>query len=226
MTTFLALDTSAAASAAIVTEDTVFARWSTEDTTSHAEVLAPAVRDVLREADVNGADLDGIAVGVGPGPFTGLRSGLATAEALGFAWNVPVHGVTSLDALAHQVAEDAFAHGIEEFVTTIDARRREVYWGHYVQVGGQITPLHGPFVTPPGEVTPLPAYGAGAGLYPDQLRAVDGFEQLTPQAEAIGALALLALRRGRGLQPLTPLYLRESDAKVPGPRKSATPATR
>ena len=221
MPLLLALDSSAAASVALLAEGEVRAAWSTDLTTVHAEVLAPAVTRVLEEAGVRGSELDGIAVGVGPGPFTVLRAGLATAAALGFAWDVPVHGVRSLDALAHRAGVDAFRRGAEEFVVATDARRREVYWAHYVQVGGQPTLLHGPFVTPAAEVTPLPAYGAGAGLYPEALAGVEGWTDAVPQAEGVGAVAELALRRGRGLVPPTPLYLRESDAKVPGPRKRA-----
>lgn len=221
MALLLALDSSAAASVAVLRDGEVAAAWSTDSSTTHAEVLAPAVTRVLAEAGVRGAELDAIAVGVGPGPFTGLRAGLATAAALGLAWDVPVHGVRSLDALAHRAGVDAFGHAVEEFVVATDARRREVYWAHYAQVGGQPTLLHGPFVTAPAEVTPLPAYGAGAGLYPDALRAVDGWEGAVPDAASLGAVAELALRRGRGLVPPTPLYLRESDAKVPGPRKRA-----
>ena len=219
MSVLLALDTSATASVALVADSETRAEWTTESTTAHAEVLAPAVRSVLAEAELRGEDLDGIAAGVGPGPFTGLRVGLATAAALGFAWDVPVHGVCSLDALAHRAARHAFETAEEEFVVAIDARRREVYWSHYAQVGGQPTPLHGPFVTAPDDVTPLPAYGAGAGLHPQALHAVTGWQDATPDAASLGAVAELALRRGRGLRPVEPLYLRESDAKVPGPRK-------
>ncbi|MDY6055830.1 tRNA (adenosine(37)-N6)-threonylcarbamoyltransferase complex dimerization subunit type 1 TsaB [Micrococcus sp.] len=221
MALLLALDTSAAASVAVLADGRPQAVWSTEDTTSHAEALAPAVTQALAEAGVSGAELDAVVVGVGPGPFTGLRAGLATAQALGFAWQVPVHGVRSLDALAHRAGVDAFEHGTEEFVVATDARRREVYWAHYAQVGGQPTLLHGPFVTAAEHVTPLPAYGAGAGLYRDRLHAVAGWEGEVPDAVALGQVAELALRRGRGILPPTPLYLRESDAKVPAPRRRA-----
>lgn len=221
MALLLSIDSSAAASVAVLRDGEPLARWATEDTQAHAEVLAPAVRAVLEEADVRGVDLDGVAVGVGPGPFTGLRAGLATAAALALAWDVPVHGVRSLDALAHEAGVDAFRHGAEEFVVATDARRREVYWAHYAQVGGQPTLLHGPFVSSADEVTPLPVYGAGAGLYPEALRAVPGWEAATPTAVGVGRVAELALRRGRGLVPAEPLYLRESDAKVPAPRKRA-----
>lgn len=221
MALLLAIDSSAAASVAVLRDGEELARWATDDTHAHAEVLAPAVQTVLDQAGVTGTALDALAVGVGPGPFTGLRAGLATAAALGLAWDVPVHGVRSLDALAHTAGVDAFRHGIEEFVVATDARRREVYWAHYTQVGGQPTLLHGPFVSPADEVTPLPVYGAGAGLYPEALRAVPDWETATPSAVGVGQVAELALRRGRGLEPAEPLYLRESDAKVPGPRKRA-----
>ena len=139
MALLLAIDSSAAASVAVLRDGEELARWATDDTHAHAEVLAPAVQTVLGEAGVTGTALDALAVGVGPGPFTGLRAGLATAAALGLAWDVPVHGVRSLDALAHAAGVDAFRHGIEEFVVATDARRREVYWAHYAQVGGQPT---------------------------------------------------------------------------------------
>lgn len=217
----LALDASATASAAVVADGEVLARWASTETNTHAEVLAPAVQRVLAEAGVEAGDLRAVLAGVGPGPFTGLRAGLVTSRSLAFAWGIEVHGVMSLDAIALTAAQEAFGAGVEEFVVATDARRREVYWAHYSQVGGQFQRLHGPFVTAPGEVTPLPAYGAGAGLYPDALRAVSGFEHTVPEAGSLGLVGDLALRRGRGLMPVQPLYLRESDAKVPGLRKRA-----
>lgn len=222
----LALDASATASAAVVAGGEVLARWASTETNTHAEVLAPAVRRVLAEAKVEAGDLRAVLAGVGPGPFTGLRAGLVTARSLAFAWGIEVHGVMSLDAIAFTAAEEAFRAGVEEFVVATDARRREVYWAHYSQVGGQFQRLHGPFVTAPDEVTPLPAYGAGAGLYPDSLAAVGSFAHTVPDAGSLGLVGELALSRGRGLMPVQPLYLRESDAKVPGPRKKAGSGSR
>ncbi|WP_313816460.1 tRNA (adenosine(37)-N6)-threonylcarbamoyltransferase complex dimerization subunit type 1 TsaB [Citricoccus sp.] len=217
----LALDASATASVAVVRDGEVLARYASTETNTHAEVLTPAVRRVLAEAKLEPSDLRAVVAGVGPGPFTGLRAGLVTARSLAFAWWLPVHGVMSLDAIALPAAEEAFRAGIEEFVVATDARRREVYWAHYASVGGQFQRLHGPFVTAPAEVTPLPAYGAGAGLYPDALAAVAEFSTAVPDAGSLGLVGELALRRGRGILPVQPLYLRESDAKVPGPRKKA-----
>lgn len=215
---FIALDTSATASAAVVGPDGIIAHRATDSQRNHAEVLAGFIDDVLREAEIdpsNPAALHGIFVGVGPGPFTGLRAGIITAQTLGHTWKVPVHGVLSLDGLAHRVAPDAFRMGAEAFVVATDARRKEVYWAHYDNVGGQPHRLHGPFVTAATEVTRLPVYGAGAGLYPEALYGMTGFTDAVPDAADIAGYGMLALRRGHGLLPVEPQYLRGHDAKIP-----------
>ena len=218
----LAIDTSAIASAALLTgEGEILAEFATEDTRSHAEVLAPGIAKLLEEAGVSGAQLDALVVGVGPGPFTGLRSGIATARTLAFAWNKPLRGVMSLDAIAIDAALDAWRAGVDEFVVATDARRKEVYWANYRSTGGTPELLDGPHVTSPSEVPGLPAYGAGAGLYSDVLPAVQDFAGAQPTAAALGRTAVVRLVRGLDLLPDLPLYLRESDAKVPGPRKRA-----
>ncbi|MBD7995214.1 tRNA (adenosine(37)-N6)-threonylcarbamoyltransferase complex dimerization subunit type 1 TsaB [Arthrobacter sp. Sa2CUA1] len=218
----LAIDTSAIASAALLTgEGETLASFATEDTRSHAEVLAPGIQSLLQEAGVTGAQIDALVVGVGPGPFTGLRSGIATARTLAFAWNTPLHGVMSLDAIALDAALDAWRAGVDEFVVATDARRKEVYWAHYRSTGGTGELLDGPHVTAPEEVPDLPAYGAGAGLYPDVLHPVRDFAAAQPTAAALGRTAVVRLVRGLPLLDSAPLYLRESDAKVPGPRKRA-----
>ncbi|GAA2028641.1 tRNA (adenosine(37)-N6)-threonylcarbamoyltransferase complex dimerization subunit type 1 TsaB [Yaniella flava] len=216
--TFLAVDTSATASAAITRDHEVIAHRATESQRTHSEVLAGFITEVMTEAAIDprtpGA-LDGIFVGVGPGPFTGLRAGIITAQTLAHTWNIPVYGVLSLDGLAHRVAVDAFRMGAEEFVVATDARRTEVYWAHYDNVAGQPQRIHGPFVTAATEVTELPVYGAGAGLYPDALYGMTGFTDAVPDATDIAAHGSLALRRGRGLEPVAPQYLRGHDATIP-----------
>jgi tRNA threonylcarbamoyl adenosine modification protein YeaZ len=216
------LDTSAAASAALLQDGTVLGEFASADTRSHSEVLAPAVQDLLRGAGARGADLDGIAVGVGPGPFTGLRAGLATARTLAFVWGVPLHGVMSLDALALEAAASLPAG--TGFLAATDARRHEVYWARYRSPEApEDLPalLDGPHVGPAGELPDLPVFGAGAGLYPGLLRAAPGFSTALPHAAALGRVASARLAAGLPLLDTTPLYLRESDAKVPGPRKRA-----
>ncbi|CEA08836.1 tRNA threonylcarbamoyladenosine biosynthesis protein TsaB [Arthrobacter saudimassiliensis] len=218
----LCLDTSAIASAALLTgEGEVLAEFATEDTRSHAEVLAPAIRDLLAAGGTAPADLDALVVGVGPGPFTGLRAGIATARTLAFAWGKPLHGMMSLDALAFDAALDAWRSGVDEFLVATDARRREVYWARYQSTGGTAHLIDGPHVGAAGELPQLPAYGAGAGLYDGVLPAVPAFAAAQPTAAALGRAAVVPLTRGLPLPDPAPLYLRESDAKVPGPRKRA-----
>jgi tRNA threonylcarbamoyladenosine biosynthesis protein TsaB len=216
----LALDTSAAASAALLDGGTVIGEFTSADTRSHAEVLAPAVRGLLEDAGVAGPALGAVAVGVGPGPFTGLRAGLATARTLAFVWGVPLHGVMSLDALALEACADPAAS--RGFLVATDARRREVYWARYRPAdtpGGLPVLVDGPHVGAAASLPDLPAFGAGAGLYPAELRAVEAFASAVPHAAALGRVAGARLAAGLPLPDTTPLYLRESDAKVPGARK-------
>lgn len=219
----LAIDTSANASAALLdaadaADIRIVESFTSDSGNDHAEVLAPAIEHLLNTAGIDGSGLSGIAVGVGPGPFTGLRVGLATARTLGFVWNIPVHGVMSLDAIALR----AVAEGTDtEFVVAIDARRKELYWARYAPTGRL---LEGPYVTVAEEIPALPVYGAGAGLYAERLRAVgavvvEGFEDLHPNAEAIGTRAARQLAAGEKPLGTEPLYLRESDAKVPAVMK-------
>ncbi|MFE7631358.1 tRNA (adenosine(37)-N6)-threonylcarbamoyltransferase complex dimerization subunit type 1 TsaB [Kocuria sp. NPDC057446] len=221
----LCLDSSAVASAALVTgTGEVLGSFASPDTRSHAEVLAPAVRDLLTGHGVTGADLDGVLVGTGPGPFTGLRAGIATARALAFAWDVPLHGLMSLEALAEDAAGHARAAGHEEFLVLTDARRKEVYWARFAATEDGPRPAGGPGVAAAEQLPPLPAYGRGAGIYADRLtRPVPEFAAAQPTASSLGLAAARRAARGEPLSPDTaPLYLRESDAKVPGPRKRAS----
>jgi tRNA threonylcarbamoyl adenosine modification protein YeaZ len=219
----LAIDTSAVASAALVSDDAlegVVASFSTEDTRSHAEVLAPGIAGMLADAGVAGKDIDALVVGVGPGPFTGLRSGIATARTLAFVWGKPLHGLMSLDAIALEVAESTAA--APEFLVVTDARRKEVYWARYSLAEGQLPVLEdGPHVGFAADLPDLPAFGAGAGLYADALRADPDFAGEQPDALYLGQFAMARLASGAALLDSTPLYLRESDAQVPGPRKRA-----
>lgn len=216
----LALDTSAGASAALTRDGETLASWSTGAANTHAEVLAPAVQDLLRQADVAGADLDGVVVGVGPGPFTGLRVGIAMAQSLSIGWGKPLHGVCSLDSLALRAVEENLVEG--EFLAVTDARRREVYWARYENDDAGSRLIEGPFVGPAADLPELPAVGAGAALYPDALTpAFEDAAAWVPHAVELAALAEGALAgdlMGTLCEP-RPLYLRESDAKVPAQMK-------
>lgn len=131
----LAIDTSTAlTSIAVVDGDDVIIERSHLDARKHAEVLAPMLRDVLAEPVVDRQSLTAIAVGVGPGPYTGLRVGIATALAMGAAWGIPVHGLCSLDAIA---AAECNARPLDAFGVAGDARRQEVYWAWYEADGAR-----------------------------------------------------------------------------------------
>nr|WP_218847164.1 tRNA (adenosine(37)-N6)-threonylcarbamoyltransferase complex dimerization subunit type 1 TsaB [Psychromicrobium silvestre] len=214
----LAIDTSAIASAALIRDGVLLESFATEDTRSHAEVLALGIETLLAGGDRPEA----VAVGVGPGPFTGLRSGIATARTLSYVWDVPLHGVMSLDALAWEVLasfERAEAPP-SPFIVATDARRKEVYWASYA-ADGEL--LAGPKVSAAAEMPPGPVYGFGAGLYADLLgdRVAQDFASAQPRAASLGLFAASTLAQGQSLLDSTPLYLRESDAQVPGPRKRA-----
>ncbi len=174
---------------------------------AHGESLAPAVTAVLAAAGLSRRDLTGIAVGTGPGPFTGLRVGLVTARVLGAALGVPVLGVCSLDVLAFS----AVSAGVEgPFRVATDARRREVYWGAF----DGLRRLDGPYVSLPDAVpgTGL-VVGEGAQKYPEAFPERSG--RATPAA------ADLARWVAQGL-PTTapdPLYLRRPDVTVAVARK-------
>lgn len=101
----------------------------TIDARAHAEVLTPQILDALAEVGKRPTDVAAVVVGAGPGPFTGLRVGMATAAAFADALGIPAYGVCSLDAIAYDVAVTSGAD--EDVLVVTDARRREVYWARY-----------------------------------------------------------------------------------------------
>ncbi|WP_279789315.1 tRNA (adenosine(37)-N6)-threonylcarbamoyltransferase complex dimerization subunit type 1 TsaB [Rothia sp. RSM407] len=248
----LALDSSATASVALArvhgseagASFEILARYESEDTRSHAEVMGPYVQAALQDAGVRGEELDVILTGTGPGPFTGLRAGIVTARTLGFAWSVPVYGMMSLTALAERAVsgaatgeasavvgeentERAFASAdlVEgaELLVLSDARRREVYSARYRVNAEGYNLAGGPNVCPASEILPggdpAYAYGYGAGLHPETLEGhgwaiIDSARQVHPHAEYLVAAAA---RLGvKNLSDDTSAqYLRDSDAKIP-----------
>ncbi|MBB1254142.1 tRNA (adenosine(37)-N6)-threonylcarbamoyltransferase complex dimerization subunit type 1 TsaB [Streptomyces alkaliterrae] len=215
----LALDTATpAVTAALHDGERVLAAADQIDARRHGELLMPAVERVFRESGRARREVTGVVVGVGPGPYTGLRVGLATAGALGAALDVPVHGLCTLDGLAYAAGLD------EPFVVATDARRKEVYWAAYDNHRSRRgEPSVDRAADLPADVTDLPAFGAGAVLYAD---AFPRLRPELPQHQSAAALASLAAERsasGEELLPPLPLYLRRPDAKVPAGYKVVTP---
>ena len=204
------------------------------DPFGHAEKLMPLVVAALAESGFGLGDVDAIVAGLGPGPFTGLRVGLATAQALGDALDRPVYGVGSHDAAARaHVCADAGGSsevvGVADtggaFLVVTDARRREVYLSAYAADGRR---LLGPLPLSPAAVAETLAEGGvrpthmiGAGVHLVELAGVPAGEKV------VGSISSgLVLAAARSLLtaavpgPLTPLYLRRPDATEPGRRKS------
>jgi tRNA threonylcarbamoyl adenosine modification protein YeaZ len=149
MSKVLAIDTSTSrTSVAVIEEGTVLFSGFRDGATAHGPSLPALVQEALASNDV-----DEVIVGMGPGPFTGLRVGIAFAQSFALAREIPVRGVCSLDAIAAQIDE-------KDFIITVDARRKEVYWARYtdgVRVGE-------PAVNFPADVTGAPIH---TDLFPD-----------------------------------------------------------
>jgi tRNA threonylcarbamoyl adenosine modification protein YeaZ len=194
----LALDTSTVVNVGLARGDRVLATATVADQMAHVEELMPLVSECIDDAAVSVADLGQLVVGVGPGPFTGLRVGVVTARMLSYVLRIGLHGVCSLDVLAAQFLGER----PDEFVVATDARRREVYWARYSPLGVR---LGEPRVSRPSDLPRLPVIGPAADLYADQLQAVPGPRSMDP--------AVLATTGGTlpdaGHEPL---YLRHPDA--------------
>lgn len=209
----LAIDTSTALTSVAVVDAQLVIERAHEDARRHAEVVAPLLAEVIAQIDV--ADVRLIACGVGPGPYTGLRVGIATAIALGVAWGIPVVGVCSLDALAAQ----AQATRAEEVTVASDARRSEAYWARYSAAGDRV---EGPRVSPRADVpvdlgqpraewiARVAARHADAAVATAALRADVAELPLDAHGQDTGASA--AALAGAVLLPPRPIYLRRPDA--------------
>lgn len=212
----------ALADGAAVDPVTVLAEQTRADAFGHVEHLMPMVDAALAESGRAAADVQAVVVGVGPGPFTGLRVGMATAAAWGDARDVPVHGVPSQDAFALTARTEADG---ESFLVISDARRKEVYVTAYSESGSV---LAGPVVLAPSAVT---AWCAGEGVAPAWLTGAGASlateatglpvrEPDRPLSEGLVTRAAGALLTGVVPGPLTPLYLRRPDAAEPSAPKA------
>jgi tRNA threonylcarbamoyladenosine biosynthesis protein TsaB len=243
-----------AVSVALHDGERVVSEASAADARRHGELLAPMIAQVLADAGASRTDLTAVAVGVGPGPYTGLRVGVVTARVLGAVLGIPVHGVCSLDVIA---ADTAFpGRPGREFLVATDARRKEVYWARYDAAGGRLEgPLVGRAASIPGAAE-LAVAGSGGQLYPEAFGEVTG--PAYPDARTLCAIVTRAIKTSATaaggtaagctatvagqpggpaaaasppvpwppvpLLAAEPLYLRRPDAREPGPPKRVTPS--
>jgi tRNA threonylcarbamoyladenosine biosynthesis protein TsaB len=190
----------------------------------HAETLVPSIEFVCRQARVELREMGAVAVDVGPGLFTGLRVGIATAKAIAQALRVPMIGINSLDLLAFPAR---FSSRL--IAAVIDARRGEVFAARYRQVPGGVQRVNGPAVATPDDLASdlfatgedLLLVGDGAIRYADRFddwshieMAEQGFAH--PSARSLVQLAHARALREQWVQPwdLSPLYLRRPDAEI------------
>ncbi len=204
-------------------EDAILVERSLNVGTHHVERLLPMVRDALAEAGLGLRDLDGIAVSIGPGSFTGLRIGLSTAKSLCWSAGLPLVAVPTLEAMAAQ-----FPYAACPVCPALDARKKEVYAALYDTSSGEPGVL-----TAPAAVLPVPFVaslagpvlfvGDGARLYRREIVAALGeAARFAPapldraSAAAVAALGLSRLARGEteDLAGVEPIYLRKSEAEL------------
>jgi tRNA threonylcarbamoyladenosine biosynthesis protein TsaB len=200
----------------------------------HAEQLAPAIDYLRAECGVDLGDLAAIAVGTGPGLFTGLRVGVTTAKVMAQALRIPVVGVPSLDLVAYPLRYSGRA-----IVAVLDARRREVFAARYQPVPGGVQRTSEYAVHEPAELVGdlladiaeyphgLLLAGDGVARFPAEFAALEhaevaGPEFAAPSVSALIALATARFEREEFEQPgdLRPLYLRQSDAEIAWDQRS------
>lgn len=195
----------------------------------HAETLGELIPVVLSEGGLEMGDLAAVVVGLGPGPFTGLRVGVVTAAALGDALAIPVYGVCTHDAMSmtHQALAGSQRTPTADtgVVVVTDARRRECYWATYDGSGNRIS---GPDVARPSDVLASPDWRSGALVIGDPAFSdALGTAVLSAQPDPRGLVrAATDMFSGQPPGPLEPLYLRRPDASPPTSRKPVTPALR
>jgi tRNA threonylcarbamoyl adenosine modification protein YeaZ len=192
----LAIDTSAGTSVAVVDRDAgILAELSESDTRRHAEVIGTLIRGALDQSGVSVTELSGVAAGTGPGPFTGLRVGIAAARAFALGIGRPVVPV---------VSHDSVAFGAEDRILVVtDARRREVYWSAYAGTDAAGLPIRvaGPGLCAPDDLaTVVPEF--------DSFRRVDAAEV---SAGGVGMVAELLYLNKRPFATGEALYLRSPD---------------
>lgn len=217
----LAMDTSTfVGTVAVLRDGALLAEWSASVRATHGETLLPHVARALEQAGVPAKELDLIAVGIGPGSFTGTRIGMATAKGLALAEGKPIRGVSSLQAIAAGMPAGALR------AVAVDAQKGELYCALYELTAEGVVERIAPFHALPAEAAerlsafgPVWLAGDGGERYPSfslpHTRAPRWCD--VPRAAVLADEAAREfLRSGASdLASLEPLYVRPSDAKLP-----------
>lgn len=196
----------ARAGVAIGTADGVIASAEVTRGPRHAEILVPAVKFVCEQAGIELSEVTAIAVDIGPGLFTGLRVGIATANGLAQALGIPMIGVSSLDLLAHPMR-----HTATDIVSVIDARRSEVYAARYGVTDNELKRVMEPTVLPPDDLVAQLTATPDVIVVGDTL-ADHGAVFALPSAQTLVEIAVT--RNPVDPSAIAPLYLRKSDAEL------------
>ena len=200
----LAIDTSVGVSVAILRSNGELTQSQAVDHGMQGELTAELISQVVTESGLEISEITDVVVGVGPGPFTGLRVGLVTAAVFAHARNIPIQGICSLDAIAFDYTKPC--------VVVTDARRKELYWARY-----EDKRIGEPQVSKPEDLlAQFPDsdfVGPGAQLYPDFISGK------VSELKA-GSLAKLFATGTAQLVDVSPMYLRKPDAVEPTTRKS------
>lgn len=226
MMKLLAIDSSSlVASVAVVTEDTVLAEYSLNYKKTHSQTLLPMIDEMTAMLELDLQEIDGIAVSAGPGSFTGLRIGSATAKGLGLALRKPLIPVPTIDAMAYQL------YGVQGAICPImDARRQQVYTGIYAYENGQFAVIEKQMAVSVQELAqklnalgkPVTLLGDGVPVYgallQNLLTTSCAFAPAFAARQRAGALGLLAVQYYRAGKIETadahkPEYLRVSQAE-------------
>lgn len=213
------------ASVAIVTQTEVVASYELGRGKSQDQVLVPAVQGMLRDGELEWSQLGGIAVGLGPGLFTGLRVGVATAKTFAQVLGISIAGLSSLDVLAYRVR-----YTRRSICACIDARRNEVFWAFYHPVPGGVQRATEFRCAPASHCVneieargePVLVVGNGPFIYFREFEnlgadlEIAGVSDSTPTAVPLAELAVSRLVREDSdrLSDVRPLYIRKSDAEL------------
>lgn len=223
----LALDSATnVASCAVVAPDKILVEFNLNTRKTHSERLMPLVKEALDYGELSLTDIDGFAISIGPGSFTGLRIGLATIKALAFFSGKPLVGVPTLDGLAANLRD---AEGL--ICPVLQARKDEVYSALYINTAAGQERISDYLAISPGKLTAFLAQfaakkitflGDGVKMLPENLGDIlgsgcgtaDELDRL-PRAASVGILGLERLQKGNWdeLNGLTPLYIKASAAE-------------